>query len=206
MHSMWLADFANYVSEVLAVLPDNTQSGIKNPGNFSSTTVEAATYKGLVYGFPTEYNQWALVYNRALFEQDPDVADILTDLENDVPLSWADFEYAAHELTVWNTTVSPPIISQTGFVPFVEGMPEEQRYQFLSLLWSNGGDYVDLTVPTTLFSNQSGYQVMQLYHRLGGYESPEDPPEDPYQSYDPLNQPDYWWSAWADQTLSLIHI
>jgi len=212
MHAMWIPAFANWKTMLLAEPPQAVQDNIK--ADFSPAAVSGVTYKGTVWGLPTEYNTWALVYNRVLIENkidDPSTSaddkafltTTLNRLEANVttggyqPITWNDLKRAARLLTVWDTSTTPPTIVQNGFFPFVEGMPEEQRFQFMSLLWSNGGEYLDLSVPTTLFNSQSGYEVMQLYYDLGFSTPPET------RAYDPLNIPDVWWTAWEEQSIAL---
>jgi len=209
MHCMWLPDFATYATRVLTVPDDDTQNDIR--ANWAAVPKAAATYKGVVYGYPHEYNTWALVYDHYLIKEKIDelsgtaktfLQGVLNKLNvTKVPLSWYELKTAAKLLTEWNPPAGTPpvvLINQTGFAPFVEGMPEEQRFQFLSLLWSNGGDYVDLEVPTTLFDKDwNGTGVMDLYWELGGYKDPDTPPEDDYQAYDPADLPGYWYEAWT---------
>lgn len=210
MHAMWIPSLANWKTEIIAIPPPDVQADVD--ANWADVTAEGSTFKSYIWGYPSEFNSWALVFNHKLFNDtiaeltDPDktfLTNVRDKLMDDQPLSYTELTNAAKLLTKWDTSVSPPVITQTGFCPFIEGMPEEQRYQFQSLLWSNGGEYLDLEAPETLFNDQSGYEVMQLYYDLG-YED-IDPVADGVQSvYDPLNTPDYWWAAWADETLAMM--
>lgn len=209
-HAMWLPTFANWQTHIISVPPSVDQANVR--AYWTPSTTSGSTYKSIVWGYPSEFNSWALVYNRALINarigelSDPDkttLQNVLNKLEADTPLSYTELTNSAKLLTKWNTTVSPYVATQTGFVPFIEGMPEEQRYQFMSLLWSNGGEYVDLTVPEALFDSTNGYQVMQLYHNLGFVED-TDPAPGIQPVYDPLNIPDYWYSAWQQETIGMM--
>lgn len=195
-YDMWLPGFANWISKVVAIPPADVQADVK--ANWQPASVAMSTYNGIVYGYPTEYANWALVYNRVLIQNAIDAGNtalipILADLEAGVPLSWTDFETAARALAKWDTSVSPPKIVQTGFLPMV--VAAQGRFQFLSLLWSNGGEYYDLSVPQVLFDTQNAYDTMQLLSDLG-YEEP--------RSFDPSNIPDYWWGAWTEETIAMM--
>jgi len=205
-HAMWVPTFANWRTHILAIPDPIVQQDIKD--NWKPSTVEGTTYNSIVWGYPTEFNSWALVYDREVFNRRiaelslPDKATlkgVLDMLEADTPLSYKNLTDAAKLLTKWSTS-----ITQTGFCPFIEGMPEEQRFQFLSLLSSNGGDYVDLAVPEAVFDSTSGYEVMQLYHDLGYVIDTDTTLPGLQPVYDPLNIPDYWWQAWIDETIGMI--
>ena len=204
MHSMWIPAFANWKTQILAA-PDLTiQNDIKS--KWTPSTVSGSTYKGTVWGYPSEYNTWALVYNRKVFQDaipsHSELAPILAKLEHkdaagipDQPLTWTEFKDAARLLTKWDTSVSPANCTQAGFSPFTEGMSEEERYQFLSLLWSDCGEYLDTGLYKAIFNNQSGYDVMQLYHDLG-YEEP--------RAYDPAVLPGYWDIGWQYENIGMM--
>jgi len=211
-HAMWIPTFANWRTKILAIPDPSVQQYVT--ANWKPATVSGSTYKNIVWGYPTEFNSWTLVYNKKVFNDriaelsDPDkttLKNVFDKLEAEaVPetaLSYTELTNAAKLLTKWEAGR----ITQTGFCPFIEGMPEEQRFQFLSLLSSNGGDYVDLSVPEAVFDNTKGYEVMQLYHDLGYVIDIDDNPANGKQTvYDPLNIPDYWWQAWIDETIGMI--
>jgi len=197
IHTMWIPELANWKANILSVPPDPVQADVGE--NWTEATADASTWKGFTWGYPTEFNSWALVYNEMLFNntiaglEDPDktfLTNVRNKLNNDENITYTELTNAAILLTKG----TPPAITQTGFAPFIEGMPEEQRFQFLSLLWSNGGEYVDLTVPEATFDGTEGYEVMQLYHDLGFV----------HQVYDPMNMPDYWWGAWSGETVAMM--
>lgn len=207
-HAMWIPTFANWRTMILSVPdPTDVQQYVKD--YWTPATADGSTYKNIVWGYPTEFNSWALVYNREVFNRriaeltgtdKTTLQNVLAKLEADTPLSYTELTDAASLLTKWDTTG----ITQTGFVPFVEGMPEEQRFQFLSLLASNGGDYVDPAVPEAVFDSTSGYEVMQLYHDLGYVIDTNTTMAGLQTVYDPMNIQDYWWQAWIDETIGMI--
>lgn len=181
IHAMWIPAFANWKTHILAVPPADVQDNVR--ANWTQVTSLGSTFKGIVWGFPTEFNSWALVYNKNVLAAKGYTAP---------PTTWAELESMAIALTEKDANGR---FVKSGFVPFVEGMPEEQRYQFLSLLWSNGGQFLDLNTPDVLFDSINGLEVMQLYNRLGYGASP---------TYDHLNMPDYWWNAWVDESIAMM--
>jgi ABC-type glycerol-3-phosphate transport system substrate-binding protein len=199
-YDMWLPQLANHVSEVMAPAPADIVTDV-NPTNWQSKSIKPSTYKSILYGYPTEYDCWTLVYNRMLFQRGIDegkteLIPILAKLEHrdangapDQPLTWDEFETAARALAKWEDGT----LIETGFLPMT--VAAQGRFQFLSMLWSNGGDYYDLSVPEVLFDTQNAYDAMQLLSDLG-YEEP--------RAYDPLNMPDYWWGAWVDETVAMM--
>jgi len=214
-HAMWIPTFANWRTNILSVPPTapiDIQQFVKD--NWTPATVNGSTYKDIVWGTPTEFNSWALVYNKVVIQNRINeltgddrtfLQGVYDKLEADDPLSWdltetSELVRAAKLLTKWEAGR----ITQTGFCPFVEGMPEEQRFQFLSMLYSNGGEYVDLSVPEALFDSTSGYQIMQLYHDLGYVIDTNTTQAGLQTVYNPMNIPDYWWQAWVDETIGLI--
>lgn len=181
IHAMWIPTFANWKTAILSVPPADVQANVK--ANWTQETVAGSTFKGAVWGFPTEFNSWGLVYNKQVLQAGGYSAP---------PTTWAELESMAVALTKKDATGK---YTMSGFVPFVEGAPEEQRYQFTSLLWSNGGEFVDLNTPEVLFNSTNGLEVMQMYNRLGFGANP---------TYDHLNFPDYWWNAWVDESIAMI--
>jgi len=198
--AMWVPEFANWKVEVLAIPPDDVQADVK--ANWTEVTQDGSTWKGFVWGYPGELMSWALVYNRKLFEDEialrgattPEgilLTKVLAKLEADVPLAWGELTDVAILLTKWDTTVSPPRITQRGFVPFVEGMTKEEMHQFLSMLWSNGGELLDFLAPEAKFNGTEGKEVMQLYYDLGYVHKVYDPQE--LVRWPP--PPPYWWDG-----------
>jgi multiple sugar transport system substrate-binding protein len=200
MPSMWIPALANWKTMILAKPPSWVQDDVR--ANWKPVAIDSVTWKGIVWGYPSELTSWALVYNRWLIQMVIDSmppGDDKTFLINTLnklearnpyqPLTWAELARAARLLTQWGTPWGI-----TGFSPFMGGA-EAEFYQFLSLLWSNGGEFLDLSVPEVLFDTENGYEVMQLLYDLG-YVEP--------RAYDPMNMPDYWWGAWVDETVAMM--
>ena len=209
--ALWLPEFACWREPpdkpILAIPPQWVQDDVK--ANWMQEAVDSVGWKGFVWGYPSEYDSWALVYNRKVFQDAIDAGKtqlipILNKLEARSPyqsLTWEELKTAARALAKWDTSVSPPKIQITGFCPIANCMNSEARCQFLSLLWSNGGEYLDLTAPRTLFDTPNAKDAMQLYYNLGYTDQ---------RSYDPqiLTQSDYWqnyWcTAWHDETIAMM--
>jgi len=225
-HAMWIPTFATWrvpPSTSIIAVPDNATVQENVRANWTAAAVAGSTYKSIVWGYPSEFNSWALVYNRYLFTQriaeltlegKTENATLLTNVLAKLddltpplsPLSYTELTDAASLLTKWewDATLGSYVITQTGFTPFVEGMYEEQRFQFLSMLFSNGGQYLNLVTRQALFDSTAGYQVMQLYRNLGYVIDTNTTAPGLQTVYDPLNLPGYWYEAWADETLAMI--
>jgi len=217
MHSMWIPMFANYRTEIIAKPPPAVTSDIN--ANWEAGGIAGNMFKGQVWGYPSEFDSWCLVYNRVVIQNRIDeltgddktfLQGVLAKLEADTPLHWDltetnEFVRAAKLLTKWDTTGIDDVQTQWGFLPFVEGMDEEQRYQFMSMYYSNGGEYpyIDSSLPEATFDNVNGREVMQLYNKLG-FVWDTDPAPGLQPVYDPISFPDYWWDAWVDETIGMI--
>ena len=184
LHAMWLPSLTNWKANILALPPPEVVADII--ANYSVPAREGSTYKGFVWGYPTEYNSHALIYNKAILDE-------MTG-SPDPPTTWAELKTKALACT---TRDDLDVINQTGFMPYING-PEELRFEFMNLLWSNNGEYLDLKVPEVLFNGVEGVQALELF-----YDLIDRYPGDP-GSYDPEVLPDVYWSAWADETLAMV--
>jgi len=181
INAMWVPEFVK-VANLLAEPPQSIRDDVK--ANWTAPTVTGSTYLYKTWGYPTEYNSWALVYNKKLLEEAG---------YTEPPKTWDELKTIANATTKWEEGV----LTQTGFSPFVEGMPEEQRWQFMSLLWSNGGEYLDLGTPAVRFNNTQGVEVMQLLYDLKTI----------YKTFDPVNFGEggaYWWDGWVNENIAMM--
>jgi len=214
MHTMWLPKFANYKDPIIAPAPSDVALDVE--ANFVSAAKEAAKYKGIVYGIPTEFNSHALVYNHKIIKDKIDslptgddktfLAGVLTKLNvTKVPLTYVELKRAARLLTVWKEGK----IYSPGFMPYIDGN-EEKRYEFMNLLWSNNGEFLDLSgdpaigtkpfgTPEALFNSPAGLEVMMLFNDLSTKTSAN-------PSYDPDILPDIYWTAWYEETVAMVII
>lgn len=177
VHQMWIPAFVE--AGMLAEAPDWVASDIEE--NFSPASVEGVTYNGGIWGYPTEYNSWFLVYNKVLLEEAG---------YTEPPKTWEEL----HDMAIALTKRDPDTgeIIQTGFSPFYDGMPEEQMMQFATLLWTNGGELWDLTTKKALFNDERGIEAVKLYTDLIN------------EAYNPEALPDFWWDAWAEENVAMM--
>jgi multiple sugar transport system substrate-binding protein len=94
---------------------------------FAKGILEAATYKGEVYGLAPTVNTLGLFYNK----------DILAAAGIEPPTTWDELKAAAKALTTGD---------QYGMA-FSAIATYEGSWQFLPFMWTNGGDEKDLTSP-----------------------------------------------------------
>jgi len=198
VHGMWLPRFAvEYAAGKLVdpILTENVPSDIKaDVANFYIPAVEGSTYKGVIYGYPTEIDSHALVYDRALLGS------------YSPPTNWDELRTVARAVT----TRQAGAIYVSGFMPYINGN-EEKRYEFMNLLWSNKGEFLDLMgelpggtygVPQAVFNSVEGVQALQLFESLNDNKvaNPAD------ASYDPDILPDIYWSGWAEHRIAMVVI
>jgi multiple sugar transport system substrate-binding protein len=181
VNAMWIPELVA-TANMLAEPPKYIQDDVK--ANFTAPTVAGSTYLYKIWGYPTEFESWALVYNKKLLAEAG---------YSQPPKTWDELKTIANATTKWENGV----LTQTGFSPFVEGMPEEQRWQFMSWLWSNGGEYLDLGTPAVRFNSTQGLEVMKLLYDL----------EFVYKTFDPVNFGEggaYWFDGWAVENIAMM--
>ena len=196
-HAMWLPAFANWKVNMLTAPPDDIVADIE--GNYSSPAVDGSTYKGIVWGYPTEVNSHAMVYYKKLiveeiaarnaageYENAAKLENALLKLESNNPLTYAEIKECAILLTKRDEF---GVINQAGFMPYINGA-EEMRFEFMNFLWSNNGEYLDLYAPEAKFNSPEGVEVLQLFHDLDDNVNPG------AGSYDPDVLPDVYWAGW----------
>lgn len=203
IHGMWLPRFAvEYAAgqRVDPILTENVPSDVKADvmANFYFPAVMGSTYKGVIYGYPTEIDSHALVYDSALLGP------------YSPPTTWDELRTVARAVTTRlpDGTVDPTGVY--GFMPYINGN-EEKRYEFMNLLWSNNGEFLDLMgelpggtfgVPEAVFNSTEGVEALQLFESLN-----KDKVADPADaSYDPAVLPDIYWSGWAEHRIAMVVI
>jgi len=204
MHAMWLPRFASgyaagrSVVPIVAEAPDDVAMEVTY-ANYVPSTVDGSTYKGIVYGYPFEFNSHALVYNKERLK-----AGTGSDAP---PTTWDELKTKARACTVRDGTGA---ITKPGFMPYIDGN-EEKRYEFMNFLWSNGGEFLDLTgddtmgtapfgTPEALFNTQAGVDVLQLFEELNDKEHPGT------GSYNPDTLPDIYGLGWAEESIAMVVI
>src|SRR2546429_9967947 len=64
-YNLWMPDFVS--SGVLQTPPPDVTSDIKK--SYSQGSIDGATYKDQVWGYPTEVNNYLLIYNKQLLQE-----------------------------------------------------------------------------------------------------------------------------------------
>jgi len=179
IHAMWVPKFVT--KQMLSTPPPDVQTEVET--QWTEDAKDGATFLGTIWGYPTEYNSWALVWNKKIFAEvglDPEVP----------PTSWGIPSIGEGELETMavkcTTRDEFGVINRTGFYPVFDSSPEEERFQFMSLLWSNGGEYIDFNKPEATFNSKEGVEVLELYKWCRD------------KTFDPIVHPAarVWWEAW----------
>jgi len=184
MHCLWLPEFVTMDNGIgmLATPPDDVVANIK--ANWTASSIEAATFLNQIWGYPTEYNVYALVYNKDVLNQSGYSEG--TQPGQYPPKNWAEL-LAMGDATTQRNDVE--VINRTGFQPIsFPSLYEEEKYQFLSLLWSNGGEFIQLPPPekAVRFNETEGREVLQnLYIDTIDV------------THDPAHMLDIFWDAWV---------
>jgi multiple sugar transport system substrate-binding protein len=144
-YNLWLPDFVG--SELLSATPDDVSSDVS--AAYGAGTVGGASYNGKVWGYPTEVNDYQLIYNKKAFEE----AGVSA-----APVTFAEFRDTAQKLTKKD---SGGKVTQAGFM-FLSGWDSGVVHPWTSLLWSNGGQYVADDYSKALFNSQAGIDTLQL--------------------------------------------
>jgi multiple sugar transport system substrate-binding protein len=146
IYNLWMPDFVK--GGALATPPADVVEDIK--ANYSPGSIQAVTVKDQIWGYPTEINTWQLVYNKKMFadaglSEPPKTLDELKDYACKLTKKKADgtLEHTGLAvLTGWDSGVVHP---------------------FLSLLWSNGGEYLAADHSKSEFNSPQGKEVLQAY-------------------------------------------
>lgn len=144
-YTLWLADFVD--SQLFATPPADAVSGIK--ASYPAGTVGGVTYQGQVWGYPTEVDDYQLIYNKKLLQE----AGV-----EQPPATWDELKSTALKATKKN---SKGKITQPGFL-LLTNWDSGATHPFTSLLWSNGGEYNAPDNSKVLFNQTPGVQALQL--------------------------------------------
>ena len=149
IYNLWVPDFVK--GGMLAAPSDDVVAEIK--GNYSEGSVGAVTAAGQVWGYPTEINTYQLLYNKKMFAD----AGITK-----VPETLDELKDAACKLTKKNADGT---LVHTGMA-VMPGWDSGVTHPFLSLLWSNNGQYLSPDLSKSLFNSPEGLAVLKLYSDL----------------------------------------
>jgi len=112
-----------------------------------------ATINGQIWGIPTEINDYCLLYNKELFKK----AGIVDAQGNpDYPKTWKDLVNKAVKLAKRDARGN---ITQYG-IAFLVGNDWQSVDPFLSLLFSNGGQYLSSDFKQALFNTPQGVEAL----------------------------------------------
>ena len=144
-YNLWLPDFVS--SGVLQTPPADAVADVKK--SYSPGSVDGASYKDQVWGYPTEVNNYQLIYNKQLLQQ----AGVTKP-----PATFDELKEASIKAT---TKGADGKVSQTGFL-FLKGWDSGVVHPFTSLLWSNGGEYAAKDNSQVMFNQAPGLDVVNL--------------------------------------------
>lgn len=160
MHTSEMPQFVNFGALQPVDFMLGTGENQIDPADFAETSLTATQFDGVQYGIPLDNHGWGMWVNNVLFEEaglDPNV----------VPSSYEEFVDLATQLTV----------DVNGLNPNEEGFDREnveqygtttswERVTFLSLLYQNGGQYVDPATNTVDINSEAGIDALQKMYDL----------------------------------------
>lgn len=113
--------------------------------NFTEGMLSTGTFNGKVYTLPTDIGDYAFVYNKQMFKD----AGI-----TDTPTTWAELVEDAKKLTKGT--------SQYGiYLPISSG--EWPVFTWQSMLWGNGGEFLNAENTKVLFNSDAGVQALTAW-------------------------------------------
>jgi multiple sugar transport system substrate-binding protein len=146
IYNLWMPDFVK--GDALAAPPADVVEDIK--ANYSPGSVSAVTVNNQIWGYPTEINTWQLVYNKKMF------ADAGL---SEPPKTLAELKDYACKLTEKNADGT---LVHTGLA-VLTGWDSGVVHPFLSLLWSDGGEYLAPDQSKAMFNSPQAKEVLQAY-------------------------------------------
>ncbi|GIV68636.1 ABC transporter substrate-binding protein [Caldilinea sp.] len=150
-YNLWMPDFVE--GGMLDEPPSAVLADIQ--ANYSPGSQSAVSYGGKIWGYPTELNTYQLLYNKKMLQEAGIEAP---------PATFAELKDAACKLAIANPDGT---LARSGFV-LMPGWDSGVVHPFLSLLWSNGGEYLAPETYQPLFNGPQGQATLQLYVDLIG--------------------------------------
>lgn len=147
IYSPWGVSYAN--AGILDKVPDDVAADIQK--NYVST--KGVTINGQIVGIPTEIDDYALLYNKNLFQ----AAGIANP-----PKTWSELVADAAKLTKKDAKGA---ITQYG-IAFLVDNDWQVVDPFLSLLFSNGGQYLSADNTKALFNSPEGVAALDAELQL----------------------------------------
>jgi multiple sugar transport system substrate-binding protein len=145
VYALWLPDFA--ASQVMAKPPTDVVNDIQQ--SYTKGSADAVTYKGQLWGYPTEVDCYLLLYNKQMYQA--------SGIEKP-PATWDELKDVAGRLTRRGADGK---IQQAGMI-YMPGWDSGVVHPFTAFLWSNGGEYVAGDYSKVLFNQEPGQQTLQM--------------------------------------------
>jgi multiple sugar transport system substrate-binding protein len=152
-YSTWAVSYVSY--GILDKPPADVAVDVKK--NYVSPA--GATINGEIWGIPTETDDYCLLYNKDLFKQ----AGLVDAQGNaDYPKNWNDLVSKAVKLTKKDDKGN---ITQYG-IAYLKGNDWQVVDPFLSLLFSNGGQYLASDFKKAMFNSPQGVAALEAQLKL----------------------------------------
>jgi len=148
-YNLWMPEFVK--GGMLSVPPDEIVADIR--ANYGTGSIEAVSYMGQIWGYPTEINTYQLIYNKKLLQAAG---------YDSPPENWADLKEMACAIKQQDSDGN---VTRAGFL-VIPGWDSGVVHPFLSLLWSNGGEYLSADGTQALFDSAEGLATLKLYTDL----------------------------------------
>lgn len=148
IYDLWLPSLAK--DGIVASAPDPYASDIAS--NYASNIVSSTDYSGSSYGYPNEVDDYALNYNKALFE----AAGI-----SSPPATWSQLIADAKALTKYNSSGQ---ITQQGF-GLITSWNSGVVHPWLAMVQSDGGRLLNKN-HQPLLTSTAAQAVTDLYSKL----------------------------------------
>lgn len=149
LYSLWGVQLVD--SGILDQVPKDIVDKIKN--NFVRAAVDGATIDRAIWGVPVEVDNYALVYNKKLFQE----AGF-----SQPPRTWDELVEMAPKLTKRNPDGT---IAQYGFA-FLSGWDSAVVHPYLALLYSNGGKPFKDDFTECLFTSKEAVEALEAELKL----------------------------------------
>ena len=144
VYSIWAAQLVD--NGLLATPPDEVLSFVED--GYVSSTVDAVTIAGQVWGIPTEVSNYLLVYNRKILQEAGYDAP---------PTTWADFMEVAAATTERDDQGRAAQIGYAGYYPSVAGVV----HPYLTLLYSKGVELFNDDFTETNLGSEEALETLQ---------------------------------------------
>ncbi|MDA3802469.1 MAG: extracellular solute-binding protein [Patescibacteria group bacterium] len=147
IYSPWGVSYAE--EGMIAEVPEDIKTKVSE--NYISTA--GVTINDEIMGIPGEINDFSLMYNKEIFK---DAGVVNRSGEALAPTTWDDVLKTAEKTTEYDSNGN---ISQYGFA-FTKDLDWAAVDPFLSLLFTNNGEYLSEDYSEALFNSEEGIEVL----------------------------------------------